>query len=157
MKGKKKTEKTESQSRKIWDPVNEQIVDVDESGLYQEDAYIKTGAGQKDGMPRYYLVLVPKRKTMDAAPDAVKIETTARVIACLEFEHAVEVESFEAKENHILGSILIDPEVIPLDFIELLIGMCDEIGIELHPDHMLTNIEKPSDEQVQKFLKRTSL
>ena len=157
-KGKKESKKAEPQAaRKMWDPISEQVVNVDEGGFYHDEAYIKSGAGQKDGMLRYYFVLSPAHKM--AAPEitVAKIDAVAKTIACLEFEHAVEPEFFEAHETYILGSVLIDPEVIPLDFIELLIGMCGEIGIELHPDHFVTNIEKPTEEQVRKFLGKANL
>ena len=157
-KGKKRSKKTEPQeTRKMWDPISEQVVDVDDGGFYHNEAYIKTGAGQKDGMPRHYLVLIPKNPITKPEITIAQIETAAKAIACLEFEHAVEPEFFEAHGTYLLASVLIDPEVIPLDFIELLIGMCREVGIELHQDHFVTNIEKPTEEQVRKFLGKANL
>ena len=152
-----KNEKNRKQNtHKMWDPISNQIVEEDKDfidGVFENHTHVYTEAGEKEGFFRYYVVFPVESKIN--LERISHVETIAKTISCVEFEHLTELESLEIHPTHLVASVLISPEIAVVEYIESIIDMSRELDIMLSLEHFVTNIKKPTEAEIQSFIKQT--
>ncbi len=71
-------------------------------------------------------------------------------------QFSVEIEEAESFQEYVLITALIPFETAPADFIENTLAVCNKINTWpfFKKDYFITNIKKPTPEQIMLFLRR---
>ena len=121
-----------------------------ESALLQEEAgLISTGLGGKDNNLRYYFVVSSK----GGQPFSENHRNTLkRGFETISLKYKSEIEEINFEAIYAMIGILIPMDVAVGEVIEEGISECNKMSEFLSPDYYVTNIKKPTPEEISKYL-----
>ena len=117
--------------------------------LDENQIFITTGLGGKNGKLRYYLAIpVCNKKSLSYSEQNIIKEEFSEVIS--QFGSSVEEINF-SNENYFFGLFLV-PLKIPIKrLFATAIAHCNEYGNFLNTDYLITNVKIPSEEEIVNY------
>jgi len=117
--------------------------------LQEEGGFISTGLGGKDNRLRYYFIVSSK----DGAPFSKTYENIIkRGFETISHKYRSEIEEISFEATYVMIGILIPMDVAVGEVIEQGISECNKTGEFLFPDYYVTNVKKPTPEEISKYL-----
>ena len=136
------------ENRYLWDNTRG-IIEAPERELFEPYTRISTGAGGRDNLLRYYVVLHQKEKRVlgDKERNIIgkKFEDVAR-------ETSAVIEYIQFEKTYVMFQILLSFHIAVGSFIEKGIASCRKDLPLLCESYFVTNIKKPSRKDLTKFL-----
>lgn len=139
----------------IWNE-NKGGVEVVDEGLWSTETLIGSSSGVKDNKMRYFIVLAFEKKftlkKVSASTFAKKLSTTSD-------RFGVDIEDVETFQEYMLMTALIPFIVAPGEFVESVLGESGETDKKLlfQKDYLITNVKKPTQEEIISFLQQLPL
>jgi len=117
--------------------------------LKEEGGFISTGLGGKDNKLRYYFIVSSK--------DGLPFSESHRNTLNREFEiasrkHKSEIEEIDFEVTYAMIGVLVPMEIAVGEIIEEGLGECNNIGEFLSLDYYVTNVGKPTYEEISDYL-----
>ncbi len=121
-----------------------------ESVLLQEDGgFISTGLGGRDNKLRYYFIVSSK----DGLPfSETHRNTLKRGFETIGHKYKSEIEEIDFETTYAMIRILVPMDVAVGEVIEEGISECKKRSEFLIPDYYVTNVKKPTPEEISKYL-----
>ena len=148
-------DQTPTDSRYVWNQ-EKGSVEPAEDGFWESTALISGPAGVKNNKMRFFVVLAFVKN-----PDLKKAAAIAfaRTLKNVSTRFNVDIEDAETFQQHALITALIPFELAPATFIE---GVLDECNAAVkkplfQKNYFVTNVKKPTPEQIMSFLKQLPL
>ena len=121
--------------------------------LQEEGGFISTGLGGKDNKLRYYFIV--------SSNDGLPLSETHRNTLKSGFEtispkYKSEIEEINFGATYVMIGILIPMDVAVGEVIEEGISECNKMSEFLFPDYYVTNVKKPTREEISKYLEEIS-
>jgi len=117
--------------------------------LQEEGGFISTGLGGKDNKFRYYFVVISK----DARPfSETHRSTLKRGFETISHKYRSEIEEISFEANYAMIGILVPMDVAVGGVVEEGITECNKMGELLFHDYYVTNVKKPTPEEISKYL-----
>ena len=139
----------------VWNPEAARVEPADD-GLWNRTTQIRSPAGVRNNKVRFFIVL-PFVKN----PDLKKASaiTFARMLKAVSTLFNVEIEDAETFQRHALITALIPFEIASATFVETVVDECNaELKNPLfQKDYLVTNVKKPTPEQVMSSLAQLPL
>jgi hypothetical protein len=126
-----------------------------ESALLQEEGgFISTGLGGKENKLRYYFIVSSK----DGLPfSETHRNTLKRGFETISHKYRSEIEEVNFEATYAMIGILIPMDVAIGEVIEKAISECNKTSeFFLLPDYYVTNVRKPTPEEISKYLEEIS-
>jgi hypothetical protein len=121
--------------------------------LQEETGVISTGLGGKDNKLRYYFIVSSK----DGLPfSESQRNTLKRGFETISHKYKSEIEEINFEATYAMIGILIPMDVAVGEVIEEGISECNKMSEFLFPDYYVTNVKKPTPEEISKYLKEIS-
>jgi len=121
--------------------------------LKEEGVFISTGLGGKDNKIRYYLIVSSK----DGLPFSESHRNTLkRGFETISHKYKSDIEEIAFGANYAMIGILIPMDVAIGKVIEEGISECNKGSEFLSPDYYVTNVKKPTHEEISKYLEEIS-
>ncbi|MGA2466972.1 MAG: hypothetical protein ABSH06_21810 [Thermodesulfobacteriota bacterium] len=121
--------------------------------LQEEGGFISTGLGGKDNKLRYYFIISSK----DGLPFSESHRNTLkRGFETISHKYKSEIEEMNFEATYAMIGILIPMDVAVGEVIEEAISECNKTGEFLFPDYYVTNVKKPTPEEISKYLEEIS-
>ncbi len=118
--------------------------------LDEEGGFISTGLGGKDKKLRYYFIV----STKESRPLTVaERENLREGFKKSSDEYGAEIEGITIENNYAMVGILIPMDVAVGEFIEEGIRRCNKTRQILLKDYYVTNVKKPTNEEISKYIK----
>ena len=141
--------------RYVW---NQETASVEPAGdeLWESKTLIRTPAGIRDNKMRFFIVLAFVKN-----PDLKKASaiTLAKTLKEVSIRCSVDIEDAETFQRHALITALIPFEIASATFVETVVDECNaELKNPLfQKDYLVTNVKKPTPEQVMSSLAQLPL
>jgi len=117
--------------------------------LQEEGGLISTGLGGKDNKLRYYFIV----SSNDGLPfSETHRSTLRRGFEAITHKYKSEIEEINFEATYAMIGILIPMDVAVGEVIERGISECNMISEFLFPDFYVTNVKKPTPEEISKYL-----
>jgi len=117
--------------------------------LQEEGGFISTGLGGKENKSRYYFILSSK----DGLPfSETHRNPLKRGFEKISHKYKSEIEEINFEATYVMIGILIPMDVAVGKVIEEGISECNKMGEFLLPDYYVTNVKKPTPEEISKYL-----
>jgi hypothetical protein len=117
--------------------------------LQEEGGLISTGLGGKDNKLRYYFIVSSK----DGQPFTETYRNTLkRGFETIGHKYKSEIEEINFEATYAMIGILIPMDVAVAEVIEKGISECNKRSEFLFPDYYVTNVKKPTHEEISKYL-----
>ena len=139
----------------VWnDEVDKIEPAIDE--LWSNKTFIGSPAGIRNNKIRFFIALAFE-KNFDFKKENVILFAKTLKITASSFQ--VEVADTKSYQEYILITVLIPFDIAPATFIEAVINKCNEAGARpmFQKDSLVTNVKKPTPEQIMSFLKQLPL
>jgi hypothetical protein len=121
--------------------------------LQEEGGFISTGLGGKDNKLRYSFVVSSK----DGLPfSETHRNTLKRGFEKISHKYNSEIEEINFGATYAMIGILIPMDVAVGEVIEEGISECNKMSEFLSPDYYVTNVKKPTPEEISKYLEEIS-
>ena len=121
--------------------------------LQEEGGFISTGLGGKDNKLRYYFIVSSK----DGQPfSETHRNTLKRGFETISHKYKSEIEEINFEATYAMIGILIPMDVAVGEVIEEGISECNKMSEFLFPDYYVTNVKKPTHEEISKYLEEIS-
>ncbi len=121
--------------------------------LREESGFISTGLGGKDNKLRYYFIVSSK----DGLPLSEPLRNTLkRGFEKISHKYKSEIEEINFEANNGMIGILIPMGVAVGEVIEGGISECNKTSEFLSPDYYVTNVKKPTPEEISMYLDEIS-
>ena len=121
--------------------------------LQEEGGFISTGLGGKDNKLRYYFIVSSK----DGLPfSETHRNTLKRGFETISHKYKSEIEEINFEATYAMIGILIPMDVAVGEVIEEGISECNKMSEFLFPDYYVTNVKKPTPEEISKYLEEIS-
>jgi len=121
--------------------------------LQEEGGFISTGLGGKDNKLRYYFIAGSK----DGLPFLeTHRNTLKRGFETISLKYKSEIEEINFEATYAMIGILIPMDVAVGEVIEEGISECNKMNEFLFPDYYVTNVKKPTPEEISKYLEEIS-
>jgi hypothetical protein len=121
--------------------------------LQEEGGFISTGLGGKDNKLRYYFIVGSK----DGLPfSETHKNTLKRSFETISLKYKCEIEEMNFEAAYAMMRILIPMDVAVGEVIEEGISECNKVNEFLFPDYYVTNVKKPTPEEISKYLEEIS-
>ena len=121
--------------------------------LHEEAGFISTGLGGRDNKLRYYFIVSSK----DGLPfSETRKNTLKRAFETISRKYKSEIEEINFEATYAMIGILIPMEVAVGEVIEEGISECNKMSEFLLTDYYVTNVKKPTHEEISKYLKEIS-
>ena len=125
-----------------------------ESALLEEEGgFISTGLGGKDNKLRYYFIVSSKGGLTFSESHR---DTLKRGFETISQKYNSEIEEINFESNYAMIGILIPMNVAVGEVIEEGISKCNKMSEFLFPDYYVTNVKKPTPEEISKYLEGIS-
>ncbi|MCT4636517.1 MAG: hypothetical protein N4A72_02315 [Bacteroidales bacterium] len=123
---------------------------IESSLLEQNQIFITTGLGGKGNKLRYFLLV---RVNIDELSDAQKKLITEEFTEIFkQFDSEIEELYFDKKEYFTLTCLI--PMKVPIKRVfTLCIAQCNDYGKILNPEFLVTNVKKPTAEEIESHFK----
>ena len=121
--------------------------------LKEEGGFISTGLGGKDNKLRYYFIVGSKDGLPFLEPHRSTLKRGFETI-CRKYKSEIEEINFEA--TYAMIGILIPMDVAVGEVIEEGISECNKMSEFLFPDYYVTNVKKPTHEEISKYIEEIS-
>ena len=120
-------------------------------GLWDDTTLIGSPAGVQNNKMRFFFVLAFEKPFDFKKEYAVAFAKTLKKVSA---SLAVEIESVESFQEYILVVGLLPFDIAPASFIESALDECNKAGKKpmFQKDYLVTNIKKPTPEQIMSFL-----
>ncbi len=123
---------------------------IESSLLEQNQIFITTGLGGKDNKLRYFLLV--KVDIEELSYSQKKLITDEFTEIFRQFDSEIEELYFDKKEYFTLTCLI--PMKIPIKRVfTLCIAQCNEYGAILSPEFLVTNVKKPTAEEIENHFK----
>ena len=146
---------TEPGGRYVWNQETASVESADDE-LWESKTLIGAPAGIRDNKMRFFIVL-PFVKN----PDLKKASaiTFARTIKEVSTRLNVGIEDAETFQRHALITALIPLEIASATFVETVVDECNAALKKplFQKDYLVTNVKKPTQEQIMSFLAQLPL
>ena len=117
--------------------------------LHEESGSISTGLGGKENKLRYYFIVSSK----DGLPfSETHRDTLKRGFETISHKYKSEIEEINFEATYVMIGILIPMDVAVGEVIEEGISECNKMSEFLFPDYYVTNVKKPTPEEISKYL-----
>ena len=117
--------------------------------LQKEGGFISTGLGGKDNKLRYYFIVSSK----DGLPFSETYRNTLkRGFETISDKYNSEIEEINFESTYAMIGILIPMDIAVGEVIEGGISECNKMSEFLFPDYYVTNVKKPTPEEISKYL-----
>jgi hypothetical protein len=117
--------------------------------LQEEGGLISTGLGGKDNKLRYYFIV----SSRDGQPfSETHRDTLKRGLETISHKYRSEIEEISFEATYAMIGILIPMDVAVGEVIEQGISECNKMSEFLFPDYYVTNVKKPTYEEISKYL-----
>ena len=121
--------------------------------LKEEGGFISTGLGGKDNKLRYYFIVGSK----DGLPfSETHRNTLKRGFETISHKYKSEIEEINFGATYAMIGILIPMDVAVGEVIEEGISECNKMSEFLFPHYYVTNVKKPTQEEISKYLDEIS-
>jgi hypothetical protein len=121
-----------------------------ESALLEEEGgFLSTGLGGKDNKLRYYFIVSPKEGLTFTETHR---NTLKKGFETISQKYNSEIEEINFETNYAMIGIFIPMDVAVGDFIEEGISKCNKMGEFLFFHYYVTNVKKPANEEILKYL-----
>ena len=121
--------------------------------LQEEGGFISTGLGGKDNKLRYYFIVSSK----DGLPFSENHRNTLkRGFETISHKYRSEIEEISFEATYAMIGILVPMDVAVGEVVEEGITECNKMGEFLFPDYYVTNVKKPTHEEISKYLEEIS-
>jgi hypothetical protein len=121
--------------------------------LQEEGGFISTGLGGKDNRLRYYFIVSSK----DGLPfSETHRDTLKKGFETISHKYKPEIEEINFEPTYAMIGILIPMDVAAGEVIEEAISECNNMSEFLFPDYYVTNVKKPTPEEISKYLEQIS-
>ncbi len=121
--------------------------------LQEEGGFVSTGLGGKDNKLRYYFIVSSK----DGLPfSETHRETLKRGYETISHKYKSEIEEINLGATYAMIGILIPMDVAVGEVIEEGISECNKTSEFLSPHYYVTNVKKPTREEISKYLEEIS-
>jgi hypothetical protein len=121
--------------------------------LQEEGGFISTGLGGKDNKLRYYFIAGSK----DGLPfSETHRKTLKKGFETISHKYKSEIEEINFEATYAMIGILIPMHVAVGEVIEEGISECNKMSEFLFPDYYVTNVKKPTPEEISKYLEEIS-
>ncbi len=118
--------------------------------LQEEGGFISTGLGGKENRLRYYFIVSAK----DGLPFSETYRSTLkRGFEKISHKYRLEIEEINFETTYAMIGILIPMDVAVGEVIKEGISECNNMSEFLFPDYYVTNVKKPTPEEISKYLK----
>jgi hypothetical protein len=117
--------------------------------LQEEGGFISTGLGGKENKLRYYFIV----SSRDGLPFSETHQNTLkRGLERISHKYKSEIEEINFEAAYAMIGILIPMDVAVGKVIEEGISECNKMNEFLFPDYYVTNVRKPTPEEISKYL-----
>ena len=121
--------------------------------LQEEGGFISTGLGGKANKLRYYFIVSSK----DGQPfSETNRNTLKRGFEKISHIYSSEIEEISLEAIYAMIGILIPMDVAVGEVIEEGISECNKMNEFLFPHYYVTNVKKPTPEEISKYLEEIS-
>jgi len=121
--------------------------------LQEEGGFISTGLGGKENKLRYYFIV----NTKNGQPfSEAHRSTLKRAFETVTHKYKSEIEEINFETTYAMIGILIPMDVAVGEVIEEGISECNKMSEFLFPDYYVTNVKKPTPEEISKYLEEIS-
>lgn len=121
-----------------------------ESALLEEEGgFLSTGLGGKDNKLRYYFIVSLKEGLTFTETHR---NTLKKGFETISQKYNSEIEEINFETNYAMIGIFIPMDVAVGDFIEEGISECNKMGEFLFLHYYVTNVKKPANEEILKYL-----
>src|SRR4030042_2835677 len=121
--------------------------------LQDEGGFISTGLGGKGNKLRYYFIVSSK----DGLPfSETHRSTLKRGFETIGHKYKSEIEEINFEATYAMVGILVPMDVAVGDVIEEGISECNKTNEFLFPDYYVTNVKKPTPEEISMYLDEIS-
>ena len=121
--------------------------------LQEEGGFISTGLGGKDNKLRYYFIV----SSNDGLPFSETHRNTLKSgFGTISPKYKSEIEEINFGATYVMIGILIPMDVAVGEVIEEGISECNKMSEFLFPDYYVTNVKKPTREEISKYLEKIS-
>ena len=117
--------------------------------LQEEGGFISTGLGGKENKSRYYFILSSKDGLPFSETDR---ETLKRGYETISHKYKSEIEEINFEVTYATIEILIPTDIAVGEVIEEGISECNKMSEFLFTDYYVTNVKKPTPEEISKYL-----
>jgi hypothetical protein len=121
--------------------------------LQEESGFISTGLGGKDNKLRYYFIVSSKGGLPFSEADR---DTLKRGFETIGHKYKSEIEEINFESTYAMIGILIPMDVAVGEVIERGIRECNKMSEFLGHDYYVTNVKKPTPEEISKYLEEIS-
>lgn len=139
-----------SPDRFVWNAGTGRVEPADEE-VWGKTTLIGSPAGVRNNKVRFFIVFAFKEKA-DFKKKSAKLFAETLQATARKFQ--VDIENCEALMAHVLITALLPFDIAPTSFIEAVLAACN--GGRKYPlfqkDYLVTNVKKPSPEQIMSFL-----
>ena len=141
--------------RFVWDEKTGKAEQVG-GGLWGSKTLIGSPAGIQNNKMRFFFALAFK-KSFDFKKESAAL--FAKTLNTISAKFKVEVEGAESFQEYILITALLPFDIAPANFIEGALDSCNRAANKpiFQKDYFVTNIKKPTPEQIATFLKQLPL
>jgi len=141
--------------RFVW---NERVGRVEPAGdeLWDDKTLIGGPAGIRNNKMRFFIVLAFEKSFNFKKESATVFAKTLKKVS---ESFQVEIEGAESFQEYILITALLPFDIVPASFIEATLDECNRVGNKpiFKKDYFVTNVKKPTSEQIVSFLKQLPL
>jgi len=117
--------------------------------LQEEEGFISTGLGGKDNKLRYYFIVSSKDGKPFSETDR---NTIRRGFETISHKYKSEIEEISFEATYAMIGILIPMDIAVGLVIEEGISECNKMSEFLFPDYYVTNVKKPTPDEISKYL-----
>ena len=121
--------------------------------LQEEGGFISTGLGGKNNKLRYYFILSSKGGQPFSETHR---NTLKRGFETISLKYKSEIEEINFEATYAMIGILIPMDVAVGELIEEGISECNKMSEFLFCDYYVTNVKKPTHEEISKYLEEIS-
>ena len=121
--------------------------------LQEEGGFVSTGLGGKDNKLRYYFIVSSKNSLSFSETHR---NTLKRGFETISHKYRSEIEEINFEATHAMIGILVPMDVAVGEVIEEGISECNKMSEFLFPDYYVTNVKKPTHEEISKYLEEIS-
>lgn len=142
--------------RLVWNQRTGRIEKGVDDELWDNTTAVKTLAGIHNNNMWFFIVFAFIK---GFAFKKVAVELLAKALQETAERFRVQIENCESFTEYLLITALLPFDVAPADFIETALGTCNKTTKKpiFQKDYFVTNVKKPTPEQIMSFLKQLSL
>ena len=138
----------------VWNEATGRVEMIDEE-LWGNETLISSPTGIENNKMRFFIVLAFKKSFDFKDKSTIKFAKTLKTIST---RLEVEIEDISAFHKYVRITALIPFDIAPAQFIESVLGEC-VVGKNpiFQKDYFVTNVKKPTQEQIMSFLAQLPL